>query len=68
MITEDKENRTVSLLDKSGIWITVSDVDYKLYGLDVSHLVQDNRVKMFWKGKWGYLLEHWAREDENAGT
>lgn len=63
MISTDRRDRTVSLLDTSGIWITVSDVAYKLYGLDVVHLVQDNHVKMFWKGKWGYLLEHWARED-----
>jgi hypothetical protein len=64
MIQVNKREQTVSLLDQSGAWITVSDRDYLLYGIDAVHLVRANQIKILWRGKWDYLLHHWGREDE----
>lgn len=62
MIKIDKMDRTVSLLDKTGIWITVSDKAFAMHGIMVIHEVQANREKILYLGKWDYLLHHWARE------
>ena len=63
MIIHNRRDRTVSLADVTGIYITVTERSFAMYGLRSINAAFNNDIKVLVGGKWDYVLNHAVQEE-----